>query len=320
MIDIQANAVHAVERNNADVTRVSLPELVRLKNVVSAIKRPRGSVVKAPLAGGSNARALGRGLDFSEVREYQPGDDVRNIDWKVTARSGRPHTKLYLEERERPFMIAVDIRHSMLFATKVAFKSVIASRLAAMLAWCAASQRDRVGGIVFDNKIIREVKPAAGSKGVTRLLHAIVTAQQADRVKVEPRSLEDIFHHLRRTAHTGSSIVFLSDFDRFEAASNKAAARLMEHNHVVACRVYDQLEKNLPPPARYTITDGVNRGVIDTTAQVTRDDYELHFTAQTTALSRLFSTRSSHFIECATNDSLISVAGNIIRSLPGSAS
>jgi len=207
----------------------------------------------------------------------------------------------------------------MRFATRVAFKSVIASRLAAMLAWSAASQRDRVGGIVFDNEKIKEIKPAAGSKGVTRLLHAIVSTQQADQENVGTRSLEDVFHHLRRTAHTGSSVVFLSDFNAYETASNKAAARLIQHNHVVACRVYDPLEKKLPPPARYSITDGVSRSVIDTTTRATRQDYEASFSSHSTELSRLFSGRS-YYLECATDDSLTTVAGNIMRCLPGSAS
>lgn len=302
----------------SDVTRVSLAELVRLKNSVRGIKRPRGGVVKAPMSGGNMSRALGRGLDFSEVREYQPGDDVRSIDWKVTARSGRTHTKIYHEERERPFLIAVDLRSNMRFATRVAFKSVIAARLAAMLAWSAASQRDRVGGIVFDNSRVNEIRPAAGTRGVTRLLNAVVSAQSMDGAASVSLPFEDIFHHLRRTAHTGSSIVMLSDFYGFEAGGNKAASQMTEHNHVVACRIYDVLEKKLPPPARYTITDGIEKGVIDTTTHAKRLAYEERFTHRSSVLNQAFTSRSSHYVDCSTTESLIAVARNILRSLPGS--
>ena len=301
-----------------DVTRASLKELVRLRNSVSGVKRPRGGAVKTPLNGGNASRALGRGLDISEVREYQPGDDVRNIDWKVTARSGRTHTKLYHEERERPFLIAVDLRGTMRFATRVAFKSVLAARLAAMLAWVAASQRDRVGGIVFDDSRIREVRPAAGTRGVTRFFNAIISIQDAAPDESSPRQFEEVFHHLRRTAHTGSSIVLLSDFHGFDADGGKAVAQLTDHNHVVACRLFDPLEKTLPPPARYTITDGENRGVIDTAATRTRAGYEAMFADRSALLAKQFSGRSSSFLECATNDKLEDVAREILRRLPGS--
>ncbi len=304
--------------NPEDVTRVALAELVQLKNTVKGVRRPRGQSVKTPLAGGNQARALGRGLDFSEVREYQPGDDVRNIDWKVTARSGRAHTKIFHEERERPFLLAIDMRASMKFATRVAFKSVIAARLAAMLAWAASSQRDRVGGIVFNDAQIREVKPAAGSRGVTRLLNAMVSLQQSGEPSNRAHVFEDIFQHLQRTAHTGSSIVLLSDFYGCDTGNNKAAVQMLEHNHAVACRIYDPLEKTLPPPALYTITDGVSKGVVDTSARQTRAAYEALFEARSQAMQQLFSMRTSHYAECATNDSLTAVARNILRCLPGS--
>jgi uncharacterized protein (DUF58 family) len=302
----------------ANPTRVTLAELVRLKNTVRGIKRPRGGAVMAPLAGGNSARALGRGLDFAEVREYQPGDDVRTIDWKVTARSGRTHTKIYQEERERPFLIAVDLRAGMHFGTRVAFKSVIAARLAAMLAWSAVAQRDRVGGIVFDESGFGEIKPAAGTRGVTRLLNAIVATQARENSAELPLPLRDVFHHLRRTAHTGSSIVLLSDFTGFESDADKAASQLAQHNHVVACHLFDVLEQKLPPPARYTITDGINKGVIDTATQESRAAWERMFAARTVTLRKAFSGRSVAYIDCATSDSLPQVARNILRQLPGS--
>ncbi len=313
---------HPPAADTMDPTRVSLSQLVRLKASVRALKRPAGKRVQAPMSGGNTSRALGRGLDFSEVREYQPGDDVRTIDWKVTARSGKPHTKIYTEERERPFLIAIDLRSSMRFATRVAYKSVIAARLAAMVAWAASSQRDRVGGLVFSDSGIREVKPAAGSRGVTRLLNEIVTTQDkalaSDVASGSSWPFEDIYRHLRRSAHTGSSIVLLTDFADRDEMDNKAASQMVAHNHVVACRIYDVLEKQLPPPAAYAITDGTRRGTISTSSASARSAYVQAFADHCQQTRKLFSGPNSHYLECATSDSLAPVAARILKCLPGS--
>jgi len=132
---------------NSSATSVSVAELVALRSSLGKLKARSGKRVKAPMSGGSSSAALGRGLDFSEVREYHGGDDVRLIDWKVTARTGKAHTKLFNEERERPFFIALDLRPPMFFGTRVAFKSVVAARLCALVAWAAASHSQAVKGL-----------------------------------------------------------------------------------------------------------------------------------------------------------------------------
>ena len=323
---VNAETLSANNRREVDdPTRVTLSQLVRLKASTRAVKRPSGGRVQANLSGGNASRALGRGLDFSEVREYQAGDDVRSIDWKVTARSGKPHTKVYQEEQERPFLIAVDLRASMRFGTRVAYKSVIAARLAAMLAWVASSQRDRVGGLVFSDAGIREVKPAAGSRGVTRLLNQIVTTQDmsfdhsAPGAPAQPAwPFDDIYKHLRRSAHTGSSIVLLTDFANRSVSDDKAASQMVLHNHVVACRIYDVLEKQLPPPSTYAITDGTQRGTINTSSNTVRNAYADAFDQQRRQTQKLFSGPGNHYLECATNDPLARVASRIMKCLPGS--
>lgn len=309
-----------------DATRVTLAELVRLRGSVRSVKRPAGRQVRAPASGGNQSRALGRGLDFAEVREYNPGDDVRTIDWKVTARSGKPHTKIYNEERERPFLIAVDLRSTMFFATRVAFKSVVASRLSAMIAWAAASNRDRVGGLVFSDGGLKEIKPAAGSKGVTKLLNEIVTLHQIAREAVMNdlntaqgnSRLDDAFQHLRRSAHTGSSVCLLTDFSGFDHTIGGALTQLLKHNHVAACRIHDPLEATLPSPARYTISDGNRRSTFDTSSSQMRTAYEQTFVQRSEVTRQFFSGRGNSYLQCVVNESLVPVANQIMRSLPGS--
>ncbi len=315
----------------SDNTRITLAELVALRRTVSSVKRPVGRRVQAPLAGGSNSRALGRGLDFAEVREYAAGDDVRMIDWKVTARSGKPHTKIYTEERERPFLVVLDLRASMFFATRVAFKSVLAARLAAMIAWAAASNRDRVGGLVYSDDYLHEIKPATGSKGVGNLLREIVTTHANARNRLddtagsasEGRKVvntgNDAFQRLQRIAHTGSSICMISDFSDFDSGNPGVALQLLRHNHVAACRIYDSLEAELPPPASYAIRDGQRRRVFQSGSAELRREYMAAFSARSEEIGKVFSAQGNAFFDMAVTDSLQRTASRILRALPGSA-
>jgi len=121
---------------------VSLDELIRLRHLGADFETLQRQQNHNPLAGMIASRVRGRGMDFSEVRQYEPGDDVRTIDWRVTARTGKAHTKLFQEEKERPVMILTDQSHGMFFGSVFAFKSVIAAQAAALIAWSALSQGD----------------------------------------------------------------------------------------------------------------------------------------------------------------------------------
>ena len=129
------------------------------------------------LAGPNKSNFRGRGIDFEEVRNYQPGDDIRSIDWRVTARTGTAHTKLFREERERPVLVAVDQRSSMFFGSSHCFKSVLAAQLASLLAWSALDAGDRVGGLVFNDASHREIRPRRSRKTVLALLSQISAVQ-----------------------------------------------------------------------------------------------------------------------------------------------
>ena len=124
-------------------TRVTSRELIELRRHARKLDLTRRRPALAQLAGNHASRFRGRGMDYQESRAYQPGDDIRNMDWRVTARSGRAHTKLFQEERERPVVFCIDLGPSLFFATRGALKSVIAARAATLLAWAAAAQGDR---------------------------------------------------------------------------------------------------------------------------------------------------------------------------------
>ena len=152
-------------------------------------------------------------MEFAESRPYAPGDDVRNLDWRVTARTGRTHTKLFREERERTVMLSVDYRAAMWFATRGAFKSVRVAQLASLLAWSASHHGDRVGGQIFSDHGCSEFKPEHGQRGVLRLIRQLAEAQAPALPATASETVPAMaMKHLQQHAKPGTLVFVLSDF------------------------------------------------------------------------------------------------------------
>ncbi|HIL94286.1 MAG TPA: DUF58 domain-containing protein, partial [Pseudomonadales bacterium] len=232
----------------------------------------------------------GRGIDFAEVRAYEPGDDVRTIDWRVTARTQVPHTKLFQEEKERPVLILADQSQSMFFGSRIAFKSVIAAQLAALIAWISLDNGDRVGGIVFSESRHREVRPRRSKHAVLRLLHEINDFNHA--LSKEARSedgndesqqaltseyLSDALVNVRRVAKHGSTIFLISDFQNLNVSALLHFRQLSQHNDIIGIHISDPLEHDLPRPDLYTITNGQQRMQINTADARHRKEYQRDF-------------------------------------------
>src|SRR6056300_461999 len=144
----------------------TLEDLIALRFPAQQLRLARRKKALSALTGPNKSNFRGRGIDFEEVRSYQPGDDIRTIDWRVTARTGSAHTKLFREERERPVLVVVDQRSSMFFGSSHCFKSVLAAQLASLIAWSALDAGDRVGGLVFNGEEHREIRPRRSRKNV----------------------------------------------------------------------------------------------------------------------------------------------------------
>lgn len=256
-------AEDAHRRGFASGTVVDLAGLIALRQEAQRLHlAPRGKVL-ATRSGGHLSRFRGRGMEFDESRVYQPGDDPRYMDWRVTARSGRPHVKLFREERERPVWLVVDLGESMRFGSRVAFKSVVAARAAAVLAWAAVEQGDRVGGRVFDAHCSCTRVPASGDRGVLPLLGALAgtagAAPAAGHAGIGAAARE-----LPALVRPGSLVVLISDFAGIGADDDAWLGRLARTSEVLLLFVYDALEAEPPPPGLYPASDGRQRGVLDT--------------------------------------------------------
>ena len=166
---------------------IKTDNLVAIRHIAKLLPIHKQKKVLNELAGIHTSNVRGRGVDFSEVRSYQPGDDIRAMDWRVTARNQKPHIKVFHEERERPIMIVCDLRSSMFFGTQYAFKSVLAADIASLFSWSALNNGDRFGALLFDNNREIDVRPKPGLKQVMHVLHALAEFTQQQEATVEQK-------------------------------------------------------------------------------------------------------------------------------------
>src|SRR5690606_33934634 len=170
-------------QNGTTGTSLGLTELLWYQRYTKVLDLTPQMAIQSKLAGTYLAKSKGRGMEFDEVRHYQPGDDVRTIDWRVTARTGKVHTKLFREEKERPVFILTDLGNSMRFGSGLLFKSVQAAHLAALIGWHVKQHGDKLGGLVFSQQHHRELKPQSRSQAVLRYFHALQEVHQTTEHK-----------------------------------------------------------------------------------------------------------------------------------------
>ena len=287
---------------STDPVRVSVPDLVGLSRAAASIRLGRGRILSRQ-SGDYRSPFRGRGMEFDESRLYQPGDDVRNIDWRVTARTGKPHTKLFREERERPVFVWIDLRRPMHFATRGRYKSVLAAQLAALVAWSALNNGDRVGGVVFSEQEHHELKPRRGKTAVLRLINRIVNdvAWSPAAAGGDSQSLEHALQRLHRVARPGSLVFLISDFRELGPQAEIHLARLCRHNEVATLFVYDRLEQELPPPGRYRVSDAGREFLVDTSDSHLAGQYREQFRARMDRLRRLAAANRVLLLPCRTD-------------------
>jgi uncharacterized protein (DUF58 family) len=287
--------------SSAPGIQLSLSDLIALREEARRLDIAPRSKVLATRSGGHLSRFRGRGMEFDESRAYQAGDDVRNMDWRVTARAGTPHVKLFREERERPLWLLVDMGPSMRFGTRVAFKSVIAARAAALLAWAAADKSDRVGGLVFDETRHFEQRPAARTRGLLPMLRAL----SQDPIPGNEGGHADVVAAADKLVHLvrpGSLVFVLSDFVGLTKERAAWLSRLGRANELALVHIRDPLEENAPPPGLYPVTDGVRRGLLDAGMQVRRDAWHRRFADHLELVEGLARRHHAHLLKLRTDE------------------
>lgn len=239
---------------------IELADLLKLRYQAQGFSYLPRQPIHSLLSGSRASRLRGRGLNFEELRAYLPGDDIRNIDWKVTARTGKPHTRVYTEERDRPVLMLVDQRLNMFFGSRVSTKSATAAEAAAASAWRVLGVGDRPGALIFNDTRIELVRPHRSETRVLELLNSLVTFNCELTVdSTDKPNASQLNEALRRTAGMVSHdylVVLISDLHGADQETAKLITRIAEHNDALVCFVYDPLEADLPSSGKLVVSDG----------------------------------------------------------------
>ncbi len=287
----------------------TLADLIALRHRASGFSfLPRQPLVSL-LAGRHASRLRGRGLNFEEIRRYQIGDDIRQIDWKVTARTRKTHSRVYTEERERTTLLVVDQRITMFFGSVRYMKSVTAAEAAALAAWRVLAQKDRVGALVFDDSTMEEIRPGRSQSTVMQLLHKIIEKNQAlaaDRgTQANPRMFNEALRRCARLAKHDCLVCVISDACGQDGESRQLLTRIAAHNDVLFGFVHDPLEAALPKAGPLVFADGAGQLEVNTNDQSLRDRYRAFFAEQRAAGRKFLLHRETPVIALSTTEEVV---------------
>ncbi len=309
---------------------LSMQELLQYQNKSRLIDLAGKKNIRGKQAGNYLSRSKGRGMEFDEVRHYQTGDDVRAIDWRVTARTGKTHTKLFREEIERPVLIATDLSQNMNFGSKLLFKSVQGAHLAALIAWHAKIRGDRLGGLVFCDEQHIELKPRSRKAGVLHYLHALTTLNNQKKQtpleendSAQDKKLETTAQHtnhyfeqhcarLRHLAKPGSLVYLITDGHALRDEKScphalRHLSQISKHCELVLCLISDPLEQTLPESSlklAVTFTDGINRQQLTLGDNNTAEQYQQQAFAQNEKMQLLLQSTGARVIHFSAGESL----------------
>lgn len=292
---------------NPNGAYVDLSSLLRVRFAAQDLRLFVKRAVKSQLNGAERTRFRGRGMDFEEVRLYQAGDDVRSIDWRVTARTQVPHTKLYREERERPVFVLVDQRAPMFFGSQRCFKSVLAAHIAANLAWAALNNSDRIGGLIFGDTAQRDIRPRRSKHAVLELLHQLQEFNQQLQSPIAApngKSLSALLNDARRIAKPGCALFIVSDFHDYDHSGEQQLFELARHTDVTLIHVFDPLEKQLQSNTRLTVSDGSARLQLPTDEMHFQQAYQTAYSSRLEFLTRSTKRLAIPLLSYATTDNL----------------
>ena len=277
---------------------VSLAELIALRSRVAHLRLPPQDS-RATRVGTQTSRLYGRGMDYAESRAFQPGDDVRRMDWRLTARSGRLHTKLFQEEREGQLMILLDQHASMRFGTRARFKSVQAARAASLAAWYAVKAGERVGLMVFGGHTHLQ-RPRAGARGALDVCGALARYDAEPSDRQEP--LSQALQHVIRLQRSANRVLLISDGQSTDEAARNRMLEMMRHTALRILVVADVLELQLPPSGHYPIEHDGQRHHLALQSTHQREAFQQHLGS---GQARLAAMAQSLGIPCRVIDTVV---------------
>lgn len=270
------------KQEKADIgVYADLDELVRLQYKAQGFSFLPRQPVHSILVGRHASRLRGRGLNFEEIRDYLPGDDIRNMDWKVTARMQKPHVRVYTEERDRPVLLLVDQRIGMFFGSRKNMKSVTAAETAALSAWRVFSAGDRVGAIVFDDMDMTVIKPHRSGQQVMKILKEVVQKNHrlglGKGIHTNPGMFNEVMDRAHRVATHDFLVCSIGDGCGVNEETVRLATLITAHNDMLAGFIYDPLEAELPDAGRIVVAEEELQLEMDTSNSKLRQQFSDEF-------------------------------------------
>jgi uncharacterized protein (DUF58 family) len=234
------------------------------------------------------------------------------MDWRVTARTGTAHTKVFREERERPILLCLDLNPSMMFATRNKFKAVIATEIATLIAWNSAKNNDRVGGLIFSADEHVEIKPRRGKTAVLDFIRHctkhqtwLPSAANDKKTNTDNHNMASAIARLQRVTHPGSLIFMLSDFREMDEKALSHLANISRHNDVVLIQITDPIETELPASGSYKLTDGIKELQLHTFSKKIRQKYKQQHEEKNQVFEKFCRQNRIHLITILTSDNAI---------------
>ena len=252
----------AVEKSSG--ITVDVADLINVRGQISgmSLKRIRHRTTRN--SGTRQTRIRGRGMEYEESRAYVPGDDVRTMDWRVMARTGEAHTKVFTQEKERTVVLVVDLSPSMFFGTRYAMKSWAAAQIAAHIGWLAIEAGDRLGGFIASARAHYEIRPKKTSSNLMRIFHHLSQECNVELpVKNEPSRLNFILGEARRVIKPGTIIILMSDLLGVDENTPGLMSALVRHNDLMTFWIHDRTEIHLWPQGRYQILSDQQQVALD---------------------------------------------------------
>lgn len=281
---------------------VSLEELMEQRRYIPYLKKYQFNETVSNQAGDVKSAFKGRGMELEEIRGYAFGDDVRDIDWRVTARKQIPYTKLFAEEKDREIYVVLDLSAHMVFGTRVEFKSVTASKIAALFGWLSLENKDRFGCLIYDGKETYVFKPQNNRAQMLAILKKISEVSRNALKNPTFGSLAKPLQILQKTVKSRAAVFVISDFNEFDDVARKALAALTKKTQLYCINVFDILEENAPRPGEYMAAEGKERLVFDSKNKTFRNTYHSYFSDKREALKEFCRRFPCRYIQVRTDE------------------
>jgi uncharacterized protein (DUF58 family) len=294
----------------------SLSELVILQHKARGFSFLPRQPIHSLLAGQHASRLRGRGLDFDELRHYQFGDDVRQIDWKATNRTRKTQLRVFTEERERVVLLVVDQRLSMFFGSHRCMKSVAAAETAALAAWRVIFVKDRVGAVVFNDSVIAQIRPQRSRGTVMQILGAVLEQNHALAIDAgilpQAAMLNEALRRVERLATHDALICLITDGQGADEETARLTTRLAQHNDVLAVLIHDPLEVELPKAGPVVFAEGADQLEVDTGSNRLRAAFHASFDERVQRAREFLVRREVPLIPISTSEEVANQLGRLL--------